>query len=192
MWHDRFYHSFIYNTIGCILTHLSVDSLRSSVSESIFLTLRITVVLFWRLTFLECLLWVCFFKFQEFLKISEHSLQRAWLGPFFLFFFSKVPKLTPHLTLSTGCWTSPVGEKENKGKDQTKQKTWGDSNVVLVSFSVYLLVSCKIPLLQERFSTVRKRSVLGFVGIFLFIVHRQNVPIQVLFLSGFIVTLFTL
>ena len=62
------------------------------------------------------------FKFQEFLKISEHALQRAWLGPFFLFCFSKVPKLTPHLTLSTGCWTSPVGEKENKGKDQTKQK----------------------------------------------------------------------
>ena len=28
-------------------------SLRSSVSESIFLTLRITVVLFWRLTFLD-------------------------------------------------------------------------------------------------------------------------------------------
>ena len=76
MWHDRFYHCFIYNTIGCILTLLSVDSLRSSVSESIFLTLRITVVLFWRLTFLECLLWVCFFKFQEFLKISEHSLHK--------------------------------------------------------------------------------------------------------------------
>ena len=52
-------------------------SLRSSLSESIFLTLRITVVLFWRLTFLECLLWMCFFKFQEFLKISEHSLHRA-------------------------------------------------------------------------------------------------------------------
>ena len=53
-------------------------------------------------------------------------------------------------------------------------------------------MSCKIPLLQERFSTVRTRSVFGFVGIFLFIVHRQNVPIQVLFLIGFIVTLFTL
>ena len=131
------------------------------------------------------------FKFQEFLKISEHSLQRAWLGPFLLFFLQGSKVNAPSYSLDRLLNLTCGGERK-EGKRSNKENTWGDSNVVLVSFSVYLLVSCKIPLLQERFSTVRTRSVLGFVGIFLFLVHRQDVPIQVLFVSGFIVTLFTL
>ena len=85
-----------------------------------------------------------------------------------------------------------MGEKENKGTDQTQQKPEETAMSFSSPFLCIFLCLVKIPLLQERFSTVRKRSVLGFVGIFLFIVHRQNLPIQVLFVSGFIVTLFTL
>ena len=45
-------------------------------------------------------------------------------------------------------------------------------------FSIY----CSVQLPQ--ISQISTRSVLGFVWIFLFIVHRQNVPIQVLFFIG--------